>query len=255
MNDQQPVISIATVSLNAEATIERTLKSVVEQHNVQDRIEHIVIDGASTDGTLEIVRRFPHVRWQSESDKGISDAFNKGLNLAHGEYILYLNADDFLIDPEVLSDTIDFIQRSNHPDWIVGKIAVETKRGLKTLSAPTPPTCKTLYLRNRVPHPAVFMKTELLRQVGAFDLQYKYAMDYDLWARLCMAGHAITFFNRTVSVFSLAGQSQVLNDVHKRELRMIYDRLRDSRLKVLLAFLFTNYKKVTRGIRKLIHLA
>ncbi len=91
-----PLVSIITVALNAAASIERTIDSVQAQS--LPSIEHIFVDGASTDGTLEIIRRKarPQDYWISEKDRGISDAFNKGLAMARGRYLLILNADDWL---------------------------------------------------------------------------------------------------------------------------------------------------------------
>ncbi len=97
-----PLISIITVCYNAEEFIEMTLQSVAQQ--TYPHIEHIIVDGASTDRTMEIVGRFPHItRKLSEPDQGLYDAMNKGLDMASGEYVHFLNSGDLLYDSEVLS--------------------------------------------------------------------------------------------------------------------------------------------------------
>jgi len=102
-------ISIITVTYNAEATIERTLQSVAQQ--THSDIEHIIIDGASTDHTIEIVRRYPHVTLYSEPDKGLYDAMNKGLRKATGNYLCFLNAGDKLHSKETLAHVADSLER------------------------------------------------------------------------------------------------------------------------------------------------
>lgn len=104
-----PLVSAITVVRNGAATISQTLESVSTQSQVD--VEHIIIDGASTDGTIEIIKAHQrdHLRWISEPDQGIYDAMNKGVSLARGEWLLFLGADDVLADPAVLADI--FLER------------------------------------------------------------------------------------------------------------------------------------------------
>ena len=94
-------ISIITVTYNAEATIGRTMESVAQQTHPD--VEHLIIDGASTDRTLDIARRYPHAIISSEPDKGLYDAMNKGLKKATGDYLCFLNAGDKLHSKETLA--------------------------------------------------------------------------------------------------------------------------------------------------------
>lgn len=102
--NRKPVkISIITVCYNAERVIEQTIRSVIEQ--TYPHLEYLIIDGASTDGTAEVVRRYAEempIRWYSEPDKGIYDAMNKGVRKASGDYLYFLNAGDTLFDPGVM---------------------------------------------------------------------------------------------------------------------------------------------------------
>ncbi len=131
------------------------------QENVSGLIEHIVVDGASEDSTLEIVKRYTTVRWISESDDGIADAFNKGLHLAKDSYILFLNADDYLYDPNVLSDVCNFINNCQDPGWIVGDVVESKNDKLTPPQRRYPPSCWSLMLRNRIGHQSVFLNDKL----------------------------------------------------------------------------------------------
>ena len=108
-------ISIITVSYNAAATIERTILSVIRQ--TYPHMEYIVIDGGSTDGTVDIIRKYEDqiAYWVSEPDQGIYDAMNKGIRRATGDYIYFLGADDWLRDDQVMQEVSEFIRL--HPGY------------------------------------------------------------------------------------------------------------------------------------------
>jgi glycosyltransferase involved in cell wall biosynthesis len=228
-----PLISVITVALNAASTISRTLESVRTQNGVQGLVEHIVVDGCSSDGTLDIIRAAPHVRWISEPDNGISDAFNKGMLLAKGEYLLYLNADDHLFDATVLRDIVGFIRAKRHPNWIVGDVAEASGDTTTVWTRRFPPTCWSLCLRNRIGHPAVFLKREVQQQVGGFDTRFRSAMDYDLWYRLCREGYKPTYIRRVVSVFTLGGVSSNRSPAAMAETATVVARFRNTPMKRL----------------------
>lgn len=239
-----PLISVVTVALNAANTISRTLESVRAQNGVDGLVEHIVVDGCSSDGTLDIIRAAPHVRWISEPDNGISDAFNKGMLLARGEYLLYLNADDYLFDATVLRDVIEFIQTRQHPDWIVGDVVVAS--GDATIVAARrfrlPPVRWSLFLRNRICHQAVFLKREVQLQAGGFDTRFRSAMDYDLWYRLCEEGYRPTYFRRLISVFTLGGVSSSQSPSALAEAAAVRARFRNTTLKRLIGRVYDQVK-------------
>ena len=101
-----PLISIITAVLNGDKTLERTIQSVIDQD--YKNIEYIIIDGGSTDGTLDIIKKYDHAidYWMSEPDEGIYDAFNKGIQISSGEWIYFLGADDYFVDQNVLNTTV-----------------------------------------------------------------------------------------------------------------------------------------------------
>ena len=251
-----PFLSIVTVSRNAGATIGATLQSVADQKGVDGLIEHWVVDGASTDNTVDVIRQFPNVRYISEPDKGISDAFNKGMNLAQGEYLLYLNCDDILCDEHVLADVYQFVQERQFPDWIAGRWFARRLDGTVVLVHPKyPMTCGGLSLQICICHQAVLLKRELQKQMGGFNLDYRLAMDYDLWARLCLAGYCITPYNRPMVVYAYGGASYQDEKRAKQELSSVTQRLRNTPIKRLVGmphdYLVALWRQV-RQVRQLV---
>jgi glycosyltransferase involved in cell wall biosynthesis len=232
---QQPLFSVITISLNAEATIGPTLQSVADQKGVDGLVEQWVVDGASQDGTLDIVRQFPHVRYISEPDKGVADAFNKGMRLAAGEYIIYLNCDDIFCDAQVLADLYQFVTTHNHPTWIVGRWYERQPDGARKLTRPRLPIAGwSLFLHPRICHQAVVLKLDAQREIEGFDPNFKIAMDYDTWAKLYQAGYDITSFHRPLVVYAGGGLSTRQEEAAFRDHSAVKVRLRDTPLKRLI---------------------
>lgn len=230
--DIRTTISVITICRNAEKTIARALQSVAEQKNVAGQVEHIVVDGASTDATMDIVRQFNHItRSLSEPDQGIADAFNKGMQMATGVYLFYLNADDWLYDDQVLRDALAFIHAKGAPDWIVGDVMTDRTGRLEKAQRSHPPSCWSLMLRNRISHPAVLLKRQILQELGGFDLRFKIAMDFDLWQRLCARQIHPTYWSRVVSVFSMEGISSMQSELQQKERGRIISQFRNSAIK------------------------
>ena len=242
-----PLISVVTVCRNAEATIARTLQSIQQQIGVTGQIEHLVIDGVSTDRTSQIASTFPGIRWNSEPDKGISDAFNKGLQLARGEYLLYLNADDYLADAYVLRDVMTFLTSRSKPAWVVGDTQVMGKPGdensIRLQRRLAPLSCWSLLFRNRICHQSVFVKRSVLVEAGGFDTSYHVAMDYELWYRLCRLGYRPSHIERVVSVFSLGGISSSNSSLYRKEKGEVTRKFRYSMCRRFLGFVYDLWKK------------
>ena len=183
-------LSIVTPCLNAEATIEQALRSVREQD--VDGLEHVVVDGGSTDGTLDILRAAQGpVRFVSEPDRGLSDAMNKGIRMARNDVIGWLNADDVYL-PGALRRVRDAFERRPGALWATGRCLIidgegnEIRRGvtryknalLRRWSFP-------LFLtQNFVSSPATFVRRDAFDVVGLFEERFRYSMDYDVWLKL-----------------------------------------------------------------------
>lgn len=181
----RPLISVVTPSYNQGAFIAQAIESVLAQHYPE--FEHIVIDGGSTDGTVEVLRRYPHLTWISERDSGQASALNRGLRLARGDIIAWLNSDDWY-EPEIFPAVAAFFVANPAKQIVMGDcrlvdtadralgVVVNHERGLRQLR-------KYWRARSIPTQPAVFFRRRLLAECGFLDESLHYAMDYDLWLR------------------------------------------------------------------------
>lgn len=178
-------ISIITVCYNSEKTIKDTLDSVASQLGVN--IEHILVDGASTDNTLDIVKKYPHVyKTISEPDNGIYHAMNKGISMATGNIVGTLNADDFYIDNSVLSKVaLAFVDKSVDACF-ADLLYVDQQDTNKIVRYwQSQPYRRGLFKNGWMPaHPTFFVRKEVYEKYGMFDLDYKIAADFELLFRL-----------------------------------------------------------------------
>lgn len=184
-------ISIITVCYNSEKTIEDTLRSVCEQKH--ENIEHIIVDGLSTDRTLAVVATFgAHVaKIVSENDKGIYDAMNKGIALSTGDIIGFINADDFYSSPDVLS-AVARAFKSSGADCCYGDLCYVQQDDIsKTVRYwRSTPFSSGLFRQGWVPpHPTFFVRREVFARLGGFDLRFKIAADFELMARYLEVAH------------------------------------------------------------------
>jgi glycosyltransferase involved in cell wall biosynthesis len=177
-----PLVSVVTPSLNQGAYIEAAIVSVLEQD--YPSLEHIVVDGGSTDETLEILRRYPHLQWISEPDGGQADAINKGFRRARGEIFGWLNADDLYL-PGAVSVAVAALRETKcalvHGGW-----RQIDERGETIVDVPAVEFDyqRQLEAANRVAQPGAFFTREAFEAVGGLDESYRYAMDYELWLKL-----------------------------------------------------------------------
>lgn len=203
--------SVITVCLNAAAHIAACLQSVLDQDYAE--VEHVIIDGASTDGTQDIVRRLSGrvSKFVSEPDGGIYDAMNKGIGHATGDYILFLGADDFLLDPKVLADAAEFLER-NRADVVYGGLEVRHPDGRATIFHPPPPEgALEFMICGCLPHQATFARRDVFERLGRFNTRYKVHADYEWFLRVLDAEAVdVRRTDRVISSFALGGQSSQL---------------------------------------------
>jgi glycosyltransferase involved in cell wall biosynthesis len=179
-------LSIITISYNSFATIEDTIKSVLSQNF--DNLEYIIIDGNSTDSTLEIINKYRNriSKIISEKDNGIYDAMNKGVFLASGDVIGILNSDDFYEDHNVLQDVMTCFENDPELSILYGDLVyVKNKNINKAVrNWVSKPYYRNFFENGNVPpHPTLFVKSSVYKEVGHFDLQYKLAADYEFMLR------------------------------------------------------------------------
>jgi glycosyltransferase involved in cell wall biosynthesis len=174
--------SIITITFNAEKYLEETLASV-DCQEFSD-FEHIIWDGGSTDQTAAIVKKFPKVKFFQSKDQGISDAMNKGAFVAQGEFLIHLHADDLLAHKKVLT-FVDTALRQHRTLWLYGKTTNVDEKGIKKEEGLfVPYNYKRLKKYNCISHPATFISREFFLENKGFNVNLKYAMDYELWLRL-----------------------------------------------------------------------
>jgi glycosyltransferase involved in cell wall biosynthesis len=178
------LFSIITPSYNQARFIRQTIQSVLDQG--VDSFEHIVVDGGSNDGTVEILRQHPHLRWVSEPDRGQSDALNKGLRMSHGRLIVWINSDDFLA-PGALKAVEAFFREQPQAAILCGNSVWVDKKGAVFQHAG--PRLDPWLLRHpwrkdtSVFQPGVVFRSEVYEQCGPFDVRLHLAMDYEFFLR------------------------------------------------------------------------
>lgn len=177
-----PGVSIVTPSFNCAGFIERTIESVRQQDYLD--IEHIVVDGGSTDGTVDILKRYDHLHWISEPDEGQSDALNKGFHMALGEIIGWLNADD-TYNPGAVSEAVAYLQAHPSVAMVYSHCSIidEHDHIIRVLQAPAYDLGREL-IDHCLPQPTVFMRRDVLASVGYLDDSLHYVMDWDLFLRM-----------------------------------------------------------------------
>ena len=197
-------ISIITPVYNAEKSIERTIQSVLNQKNNLE-LEYIIIDGGSTDKTLEIINRYsPELSVISEKDKGVYDAMNKGVSIATGDIIGIINSDDWYNDGALKVVEEAF---TKNLDVSIIHSPVNNYLGEKFLSTFQPGNLENLLFKITVAHPSCFVKRELYNQIGGFDLSYSIAADYDFIFRAYTSGAKFLKVDFPLASFSMDGIS------------------------------------------------
>ncbi len=217
----KPVISVITVVRNAASTIERTMQSVLGQ--TCRSLEYIIIDGGSSDGTLDLIRKYEDkiAYWVSEPDNGISDAFNKGISLARGEFIALVNSDDWMSHDQA-EQAVRALQSSS-ADYVYGDLLFHDDKGAVLYRINGDPEY-TRVIRSKMPeicHPTCVVRRSAYERFGSFDTRYRYAMDYEWALRLHVRGARGKYVNAIVGHMGLGGASDAWFKKSVREVRDI----------------------------------
>lgn len=207
------LVSVITIVYNGDRYLEQTIQSVLSQSYQQ--IEYIIVDGGSTDGSLDIIRKYEDriAYWKSEPDQGISDAFNKGIALASGELVGILNADDWY-EPEAIAAMTDLYQ----PDSVLhGNRQFWNEDGSK--GSWSRPKLEMLSLEMSLNHPTVFVSKSLYDRYGIFDTNYKMAMDYHLLLRFYKSGVNFIHVDKIITNIRLGGVSSNIPACYREVLK------------------------------------
>ena len=204
-------VSIITVSLNSEKTIEKTINSVISQDH--KNIEYIIIDGGSKDNTLEIVNKYKSsiTKIISEKDKGIYDGINKGIQIATGDIISLIHSNDIFVDTNVISKIDNIFKNNTDFDIILANLAF--KKNLDEEKITRYYSAKNfkpwmLRIGFSPPHSSAFFKSEVFKQVGLYQTNFKIAGDFEYFVR-CFLKHKLKFnyFDECLVYMSTGGTS------------------------------------------------
>lgn len=208
----QPKVSIITVCFNSEKTIEETIQSVLNQ--TYKNIEYIIIDGLSTDNTLEIVSKYKEkiTKIVSEKDKGLYDAINKGIEMATGEIIANINSDDFYIDNNVIADVVTKMEEEKSDTLYADLYYVDAINTNKvTRNWVSGAYKKGMFFKGWMPpHPTFFVRKSIYNNYGKFNLELKSAADYEIMLRFIHKHEcSISYLPRVIVRMRVGGVSNV----------------------------------------------
>lgn len=247
--DTYPKISIITVSFNSLKTIERTIKSVLNQN--YKKTEYIIIDGGSTDGTVDIIKKYSQklFYWISESDNGIYDAMNKGLKKATGEIIGIINSDDWY-EIDALNNIAEAFIKNNDVDVIHGILKVYNSNEFVYMYAQP----ANFLEKTMIEHPTCFIRKSVYNKVGEYDMKYKIAADYDLLIRIKRDGYKFMLLDKVIANFALSGISSdnfksTIEDIDiKSKYGIISSRMK--RVAIIRRFILWQIKKLKQKLLK-----
>jgi glycosyltransferase involved in cell wall biosynthesis len=222
-----PKVSVITINFNNAAGLEKTIISVLEQSFTD--LEYIVIDGGSTDGSAEIIKKYADriTFWISERDKGIYNAQNKGIKKATGEYCLFLNSGDYLADSSVIGKVF---AAGYTDDIIYGDMFIDNGSGKPVLGT-QPDTLTFEYLiHTTLWHPVSFIKRSLFDKFGLYNEELKIISDYEFFLKVIICENCTTrHVPVAVSVFNTMGigSSKEHEVLHKNERRLVQEKYFD----------------------------
>ena len=224
MMNNNPLVSIVTVSYNAAATIEQTILSVLNQS--YSNIEYIIIDGGSTDGTVDIIKKYSDklAYWVSEPDKGIYDAMNKGILKASGDWINFMNSGDFFIS----FNTVEKLIRNDYKVKILyGNIirCYDTNKIRATGITELFPSIFN-FINDTIHHQSAFISKELFEKYGLYSTEYKLMSDWKFFFEVvALNKEPILYVNQDIAYFQMDGASTKNVDLYLMERRLYLQKL------------------------------
>jgi glycosyltransferase involved in cell wall biosynthesis len=211
-------VSIITINRNNKVGLHETIESVLSQSFLD--YEYIIVDGASTDGSVKIIKEYSDKvhQWISEPDSGVYEAMNKGIRMSHGEYCIFMNSGDTFASPSVLQNIF-----SENP---TADILAGTSEENSTQKIVPPPSLHFRYLfHNNISHQAEFIKRSLFASIGYYSENLKILSDYEFNIKASLSGATYSVLPMTVAVVEPGGLSASLVDQIDKERDIIFQRL------------------------------
>ncbi len=208
-------ISIITVTFNSSKTIRDTIKSVQEQ--TYDNIEHIIVDGNSNDGTQDIIQEYKNIKFISEPDEGIYFAMNKGIDIATGEIVGFLNSDDVFMDHGCVEEIARSFKEREGIDVVYGNIRIVSPKDIyKTIRFIEPGKFKKGNLLKGwlPPHPTLYVRAKILRDLRGFNTSFEIQADFEMMIRIFEKHDFKSYYiNRTLVRMRFGGTSQKISNL------------------------------------------
>ena len=223
-------LSIITINRNNAAGLEKTMRSVATQ--TFKEFEYIVVDGASTDGSVEVIKRlepeFAHLKWVSEPDSGIYNAMNKGMRMASGEYFQILNSADCLASEDVVERMLSALENTSYPSILYGnmiKCFPDGKKLLDSSFAGRDITMLGMY-KGTLNHDPAYIRRDMFEKYGYYDENLKIVSDWKWYLQaIILGGEKPKYANIDVTLFDMTGISETNLDLCKEERKKELDRM------------------------------
>lgn len=205
----KPLVTVITITFNCikagrRESLIQCIDSVRNQN--YENIEHIIVDGASTDGTLELLKEFPHLKVFSEPDSGVYNAFNKGVLKAQGKYVVFINSDDYFSSENSVKISVEKLEEtgasySYGDTWLLNEENPEKSEMRK-------PQLWKSFSKFPFCHQSMFCRTDALKEVGMFNENNKISSDYDVYLKLLLGGYRGIDVKSQIAVFRCGGVSE-----------------------------------------------
>lgn len=223
-------LSIITINRNNAAGLEATLSSIVSQ-TFKD-FEYIIVDGASKDGSVEVIKKFEpmfkHLKWVSEPDAGIYNAMNKGIRMATGEYVEFLNSGDFLAGPDIVQQMLEELEIKDNPSILYGNMLKDMPNGgilIDKCFAGHDITLLGLY-SGTLNHSPAFIRKDLFQRYGLYDESLKIVSDWKWYLQVIVFGKEKPIYtDLDVTIFDMNGISETNKTLEKAERQRVLTQL------------------------------
>lgn len=235
--NNNPLISLITISRNNAVGIEKTIQSVINQ--TYNNIEYIIIDGASTDGTVNIIEKYNKqiTYWISEPDSGIYNAMNKGIKRSKGDYIVFLNSGDELYESQTMHK---IVSQADNLDIVYSNIKMINKNKSYIKESPRKLTFQ-YFTHNAIPHPATLIKSNLFNSVGFYDESLKIVSDWK-WFMIAICKMNATYKKTNILAAKFYEDGISSNEKH----RAVLEKERQNVLKSDFTLYFEDYQRLNK---------